>query len=48
MVQTFLKIIWWQFLVPCSERLIVSCATLLCKNLNISTLSMLVYYNTNK
>ena len=47
MVKTFLKIIWWQFLVPYSEYLLVSTATLLCMTQNILTLSVLVYYNTN-
>ena len=46
-VQTFLKILCWGFLVPRSESLVVSSATLLCKTWNISALSMLVYYNTN-
>ena len=47
MVKNFLKVLWWRFLVPRSERLLVSSATLLCKTQNISTLSMLVWYNTN-
>ena len=47
MVKTFLKILWWQFLVPSSEHLLGSSATLLCMTQNILTLSMLVYYNTN-
>ena len=44
-----LKILWWRFLVPRSEHLLVSSATLSCKTQNIFTLSMLVplYYNTN-
>ena len=44
MVKTFLKILWWQFLVPSSEYLLVSSATLLCKTQNILTAWMLVYY----
>ena len=47
MVKTFLKILWWRFLVTHSERLFVSNATSLCKTKNILTLSMLVYFNTN-
>ena len=47
MVLTFLKILWWGFFVPRSERLFTSSATLSCKTRNISTFSMLVYYNTN-
>ena len=47
MVKTFLNIIWWQFLVPHSEHLLVSSATLSCMTQNILTLSMLVNYNTN-
>ena len=47
MVTTFLKILWWRFLVPHSEHLLVSSATLSCMTQNILTLSMLVYYNTN-
>ena len=47
MVKTFLKILWWRFLVPHSEHLLVSSATLSCMTQNILTLSMLVYYNTN-
>ena len=43
MVKTFLKILWLQFLVPHSEQLLVSSATLLCKTQNILTLSLLVY-----
>ena len=35
MVKTFLKILWWQFLVPRSKHLLVSSATLLCKIQNI-------------
>ena len=31
MVQTFLKLIWWQFLVPYSERRLISNTTLLGK-----------------
>ena len=46
MVKTFLKILWWRFLVPHSEHLLVSSATLSCITQNILTLSMLVYYNT--
>ena len=42
----FLKILCWQFLVPRSERLLISSATLSCKT-NMSTFSMLVYFNTN-
>ena len=41
MVKTFLKILWWQFLVSRSEYLLVSSATLSCKTQNILTLSML-------
>ena len=41
LVKTFLKILWWRFLVPCSEHLLVSGATLLFKTQNILTLSML-------
>ena len=33
--QTFLRILWWRFLVLCSERLLASSTTL-----NISTLSL--------
>ena len=44
MVKTFLKILWLQFLVPHSEHLLVSSATLLCKTQNILTSSLLVYY----
>ena len=47
MVKTFLKILWWRFLVPHSEHLLVSSATLSCVMQNILTLSMLVYYNAN-
>ena len=48
MVTTFLKNFWWRFLVPHSEHLLVSSATLLyMMTQNILTLSMLVYYNTN-
>ena len=47
MVKTFLKILWWRFLVPHSEHLLVSSATLSCMTQNILTLPMLVYYNTN-
>ena len=47
MVKTFLKILWWRFLVLHSEYLLVSSATLSCMTQNILTLSMLVYYNTN-
>ena len=47
MVQTLLKIIWWWFLVPLSERLLNSSAALLCKTWKISTFSMSVCYNTN-
>ena len=45
MVQTFLKFICWQFLVPRSERLLGSSATLLW---NIPTLSVLVYRDLSK
>ena len=31
MVKTFLKIIWWRFLVPCSELLLVNSVYLSCK-----------------
>ena len=47
MVKTFLKIFWWWFLVPHSDHLLVSSATLSCMTQNILTLSVLVYYNTN-
>ena len=47
MFKTFLKILWWRLLVPHSEHLLVSSATLSCMTQNILTLSMLVYYNTN-
>ena len=47
MFKTFLKIIWWQFLLPYSEHTVVSSATLSCKTQNVLTLSTLVYYNTN-
>ena len=47
MVKTFLKIIWWRFLVPCSELLLVNCVYLSCKIRNISTLSMLLCHSTN-
>ena len=47
MVKTFLKILWWRFLVPHSEHLLVSSVTLSCVMQNILTLSMLVYYNAN-
>ena len=47
MVKTFLKILWWWFLVPRLEHLLVSSATLSCKKQNILSLPMLVYYNTN-
>ena len=46
MVQTFLKILWWQLLVPHSECFLISSATLSCKTWNVSTFSI-VYYNTN-
>ena len=48
-IKTFLKTLWWRFLVPRSEHLRVSSATLSCKTQNILTLSMLVHicYNTN-
>ena len=46
-IKTFLKTLWWRFLVPRSEHLLVSSATLSCKTQNILTLSMLVYYHTN-
>ena len=42
MVKTFLKILWWQFLVPHPEHFLVSSATLLCMTQNILVLSMLV------
>ena len=42
MVQTFLKLFWWRFLVLCSERLFISSATLSCMTCNTSTFSMLV------
>ena len=42
MVKTFLKILWWRFLVPRSNCLLVSSTTLSCKTQNIVTLSMLV------
>ena len=47
MVKRFLKNLWWWFLVPRSEHLLVSSETLLCKTENILTLSISVYYNTN-
>ena len=47
MVKSFLKILWWRFLVPRSKCLLVRSATLSCKTQNILTVSMLVYYNTN-
>ena len=48
MVKTFLKIqLWWRFLVPHSEHLLVSSATLSCMIQNILTLAMSVYYITN-
>ena len=47
LVKTFLKIPWWQFLVPCSGYLLVSGTTLSCKTQNTLILSMLVYYNKN-
>ena len=37
MVQTFLKIVWWWYLVPRSKRFLISSATLSCKTCNIST-----------
>ena len=48
-IKTFLKTLWWRFLVPRSEHLLVSSATLSCKTQDILTLSMLVHicYNTN-
>ena len=46
-IKTFLKTLWWRFLVPRSEHLLVSSATLSSKTQNILTLSMLVYYNKN-
>ena len=46
-VKTFLKILCWRFLVPCSEHFLVCSATLSSETQNILTLSMLVYYNTN-
>ena len=45
MVQTFLKILWRWILVPRSERHVSS--ALLSKTWNISSLSIIVYYNTN-
>ena len=42
MVQTFLKKFWWQFLVPRSELLLISSATLSCKTCNISNFSVLL------
>ena len=47
MVKTFLKIIWWRFLVPCSELLLVNSVYLSCKIRNISTLSMLLCHSTD-
>ena len=47
MIKTFLKILWWRFLVPHSEHLFVSSATFSCMTQNILILSMLVSYNTN-
>ena len=47
MVQTFLKILCWRFLVPRPERLFVSNVTSSCNTWNLSTLLMLVNYNTN-
>ena len=44
MVKTFLKILWWRFLVLHSEHLLVSSATLSCMRKNILTLSTLVCY----
>ena len=44
MVKTFLKIIRWQSVVPHSERLLVSSATLSCRTQNILTLSMLLIF----
>ena len=47
MVKTFLEIIWWRFLVPHSEHLLASNATLSCMTQNVLALPMLVYYDTN-
>ena len=47
MVQTFLKMIWWRFFVPRSERLLISSATLSSETWNISASSVLVYCYTN-
>ena len=47
LVKTFLKILWWRFLVSHSEHLIVNSATLSFMTQNILTLPMLVYYNAN-
>ena len=47
MVQTFIKLLWWRFLFSRLERLLINSETLSCKTRNISTFSMLLYYNTN-
>ena len=47
MVKTFLKILWWRFLVPQSEHLLGSSAISSCMTQNVLTLPMLVYYNIN-
>ena len=44
MVKPFPNVVWWRFVVPCSESLLISSATLLRKTWNISTFSMLVCY----
>ena len=43
----FLKTLRWLCFDPCSDYLLVSSATLSCKTRNISTLSMLVYFELN-
>ena len=42
-IKTFLKTLWWRFLVPRSEHLLVSSATLSCKTQNILTINVSTY-----
>ena len=47
MANTFLKILWWRFLVPRSEHLLVNSQSYRVRHKIFWALSMLVYYNTN-
>ena len=48
MIQTFLKIICWQSIVPYPERLLISSATSMYETWNTSAFPILVYYNINR